>query len=98
MFFAEFGAQAANVHIYSSGATEVFVPPHARQQCLARKNLARVLRQEFEQLVLHVREVEWLPAKRCLVSLEVEYETAVFNEHLVLSSEFSPKQMTQAGF
>ena len=58
MLFAEFGAQASNVNVDRARAAVVLVPPHARQQGLAREHLAGMRREELQKLVLHVREVE----------------------------------------
>ena len=62
------------------GAAVVLVAPHPAQERLPREDLAGVLGQELQQLVLHVREVQRPAADGGLVGLDVEHQRAVLDQ------------------
>ena len=97
MLLAELGAEATDVDVDRAGAAVVLVAPDPAEQRLAGEDLARVLRQELEQLVLHVREVERLTVDDGLVGLEVEHEVAVLDELGCGAEAGAPEQVAEPG-
>ena len=97
MLLAELGPQPTDVDVDRAGAAVVLVAPHPRQQDLAGEHLAGVLREELEQLVLHVREVERATGDRCLVGLEVERQLAVLDELGARRPPRAPQQVADPG-
>src|SRR5262245_167784 len=92
---AELGPQPADVHVDRPGSSVVLITPHAGQELLAGEHLARVRREEPQQLVLHVGEVEGAVGHRGLVRLEVEHEIAVLHNFGARRSPGPPSQVTQ---
>ena len=81
VLLAELGAEATDVDVDGSRAAVVLVAPDPVEECLAREHPAGVRREEAEQLVLHVGEVERAARDGGLVGLEVQGELAVL-DHL----------------
>src|SRR5439155_97155 len=96
--FGDLWLRGSRAPLIAARPPVVLVPPHARQERLAREDLAGMRCQELQQLVLHVREVEWLALAGGLVRLEVEHELAVLDELGASASPCSPEEMLQARF
>jgi len=73
----------------------VLVAPHPRQERFAGEDLARVLREELEQLVLHVGEVERSGVDGRLVRLQVERKGAVLDHVRSDAATFPPEQVAE---
>ena len=54
MLFAELRSETTNMHIDRSGAAVIVIAPHPAEEHFSRKHFARVLHEEFQQLVFHV--------------------------------------------
>ena len=95
VLLAELGPEPPHVDVDRARAAVVLVAPHPREQLLAGEHLARVRREELQQLVLHVREVERPVAERGLVGLEVEHEVAVLDDLGPRAPTGAPEQVAQ---
>src|SRR3954454_642254 len=98
MLLAELGAEAPDVDVDGTGTAVVVVAPHPAEQRLPREDLAGVRRQELQQLVLHVREVERLAGDGGLVGLEVQHQLAVLDELGPGASTGAPEQVLEPRF
>ena len=97
VLLAELGPQASYVDVDCPGTSVVLVAPNPAEQCLAGEDLARSGRQEPEQFVLHVGEVED-PARHCgLVGLEVEHQGSVLQQVRAQPAPCPPEEVRQPG-
>src|SRR4051812_35042260 len=80
VLLAELRPQAPYMYVDGARTAVVLVAPHTRQQLFTREHLAGMRDEEFQQLVLHVREVEGLPRDRRLIRLEVQQQVAIRRE------------------
>src|SRR5215510_9218473 len=94
-FLAELGPEPADVHVDGPGPAVVLVAPDTGQQLLPREHLPRVRREEPQQLVLHVRQVQRAVAHGRLVRLEVQHEVSVLDDLGSARAPGAPSQMTQ---
>ncbi len=96
LLLTELGPKPPHMDVDGAGTAEVLIAPHSRQQNLASEDLARVCREETEQLVLHEREVERTAGEGSLVGLEVEGERAIDDEVVLLAPPGAPEQVGKA--
>src|SRR5205823_13450361 len=97
VLLAQLRSEPTDVYVDGASAAVVLVAPHARQQDLAREDLARVLGQEFEQFVLHVGEVEGTAADVGLVRLQVQRQRPVLDELGAGPAALLPEQVLEPG-
>jgi hypothetical protein len=96
VLLAELGAKPPYVDVDRPGAPVVLVAPYPVEQGLAGEDLARVLAQEPQQLVLHVGQVEHAAGHRRLVGLEVEDQGTVLDQVRSQAPTGPPQQVAQA--